>query len=80
MILKEIQRFKRSMLSKLSRDPSVQELPREVHIVKSRVLSRSCTSCKRPTVGADEPSVVKKQVLYKHVIKELVIPTLLSIS
>ena len=47
------------MLSKLSRDPSVQELPQEVHVVGSRVLSHSCISCKRPIVGADEPSIVK---------------------
>ena len=59
----EIQRSMTSMLSKLSRDPSVQELHREVHIVRSRVLSRSCISCKRPTIGANEPSIVKASLV-----------------
>ena len=61
----DIQRSKRSMLSKLPRDPSVQELPREAHIVRSRAFPRNCISlyCKRPTIGADEPSVVKANIV-----------------
>ena len=48
--------------SKGSRDPSVQELPHEVYIVRSQAFPCNCISlyCKRPTVGANEPSVVKE--------------------
>ena len=61
----EIQRSKRSMMSKLPRDPSVQELPQEVHIVKSRAFprNRNYLYCKRPTVKADEPGVVKANLV-----------------
>ena len=41
----EIQKSKGSMLSKLPKGPSVQELPREVNIIKSRAFPRSCISC-----------------------------------
>ena len=57
----EIQRSKRSMMSKLPRDPSVQELPQEVCIIRSRVLSHSCISYKRPIIGANEPSIIKNK-------------------
>ena len=33
------------MLSKLPRDPSVQEPPREVNIIKSLALPCNCISC-----------------------------------
>ena len=61
----EIQRFKRSMLFKLLGSPSCQELPREVHIVKSQVFpcNRIYLYCKRPTIGADEPSIVKENLV-----------------
>ena len=57
-----------SMLSMLPRDPGVQEFPREVHIVRSRAFSRNCISlyCKRPTVGADEPYVVKANLVQAY--------------
>ena len=53
------------MLFKLLGGPSCQELPREVHIVKSQVFpyNRIYLYCKRPTVGADEPSVVKTNLV-----------------
>ena len=77
----EIQMSKRSMLSKLPRDPNVQELPREVHIVRSWAFPRNCISlyCKRPTIGADEPSVVKANIV-QACNQKRVRPTLLSIS
>ena len=77
----EIQMSKRSMLSKLPRDPNVQELPREVHIVRSRAFPRNCISlyCKRPTIGADEPRVVKANII-QACNQKRVRPTLPSIS
>ena len=53
------------MLFKLLGGPSCQELPREVHIVKSQVFPYNLIYlyCKRSTVGADEPSVVKTNLV-----------------
>ena len=53
------------MLSKSPRDPSVQKLPREVYIVKSRAFPHDHISlyCKKPIVGADEPSIVKTNLV-----------------
>ena len=76
----------RSMLSKLPRDPSVQKLPREVHIVWSRAFRCNFISlyCKRPIIGADEPNIVKANLVQacnqkkspicvtKHIVKVLV--------
>ena len=69
------------MLSKLPRDPSVQELPREVHIVRRRAFPRNCISlyCKRPTVGANEPSIVKEN-LVEACNQKKVLPALLRMS
>ena len=57
----KIQRSKRSMLSKLPRDSSVQELPREVRIIRSLVFSSHShfLYCKRPINGVIEPIIVK---------------------
>ena len=53
------------MLSKLPRDLIVQMLPREVQGIKSRAFPRNCISlyCKRPINGADEPSIVKANLI-----------------
>ena len=69
------------MLSKLPREPSVQELPREVHIVRSRAFPRNCISLyyKRPTVGEEEPSAVKENIA-QACNQKRVCPTLPSIS
>ena len=76
-----IQRSKRSMLSKLLRDPSLQELPQEVHIIRSQAFPRNCISlyCKRPTIRADEPNVVKANIVLACNLKK-VCPTLPRIS
>ena len=52
------------MSSKLPRDLGVQELPQEVNIIRSQAFPRSIVKehflyCKRPIIGADEPSIVK---------------------
>ena len=74
------------MLSKLPRDPSVQNLPREVHSIRSRAFPHDCISlyCKRPIIGANEPSIVKENLvqacnqkkgpshIFEHVMKVLV--------
>ena len=74
------------MLFKLLEGLSCQELPREVHIVKSQVFPRNriYLYCKRPTVGTNEPSVVKVNLvqacnqnmgpsrIFEHVMKVLV--------
>ena len=47
------------------RDPSVQKLPREAYIVRSQAFPRNYISlcCKRPIVGADEPSIEKASLV-----------------
>ena len=66
--------------------PSVQELPREVHIIRSRAFSLQShfLYCKRPIIGVVEPSIVKAKFVQacnqrkgpsriaKHVMKVLV--------
>ena len=66
--MSRIQRSKRPMLSKLPRDPNVQELPREVHVVRSWAFphNRIYLYCKRPTIRADEPSIVKANLVQAY--------------
>jgi len=53
------------------RDPKVQEihvvqeLPREIHIVRSQAFPRNriYLYCRRPTVGVDEPSIIKANLV-----------------
>ena len=61
----EIQRYKRSILSMLPKDPRVQELPQEVHIVRSRAFPHNCIFLyyKRPTIGVDELGIVKENLV-----------------